>query len=920
MSRIYKSQTGVNYEGKARSQGFAPVRASDDVKAAQEYGQARIQDAQMMGQAIIRNLTLQQNAEEMQMQADRAGLQNQQVGERGALANEQLLSSQMLKSSQTMEMFGLQYQQTVDKNSLALGQLNERMSLSSNQLLDKQGLETTQMDASHKLQNFQNQFRADMANDAARWRADVASAQADFQKTSIMINGLISFAKIGVSAASEIAKAKEIRKREEQQQMQIDALLGGIGLGTEDLGNPSGLTTQEVETSSAIDTIASSETTAITNATEDLVQSNNPIEQATGLQARQETLAMQLAPIRGNVYSARSMFPVAFQEAVSSGRIRPGVQGLADAQAFTREFVQAAGLMGADKKLLAEVFAPTAMQVMQNAVVSATREHNEATLKANQISVQSRISDVTDGANTATIGQAFEIARSEAVQGNIGLTDPKLATTYTLGEMLTNLTAEGKKAEITSLRNHVYNPSTGRTLGQDFDHLFDQAEYKAEGRAIEGYNRAQRQVAITQQNLVDSFFSAETPEQKQDIINQLRGMGTEAGFKAATELQTIGTRYDPQAALQLSREYQESGVLPSKGTIETLFRDGRINQKEYNFWKDRTVEGIADGVLKPIAGTLNADIRNQIVQNSGGKADSFSGQLAGRVQAAKDAVLESLSLEVANNPDLAKDLPALRQRAIEMTANVLSRPEFRATYDPNTNSITFKNPLSKGNAIPRVAPGKEDYTSLRADQIFSPAAGIPRAAIQPSQDIIVPKSQLQADAKALLNGDTAGISNRTRLIAKNLRISPRALIDGQMRAHFGKGLSTLESLQRAQQTQPQQNTDQSANPVSPSMTGRQRTVAMGRQLLRDGFTIWQHPNFDIDRGYVPEGGARVAQRSYNSAHHHEEALDFPLSHNSEAKLDWLYNHFKRNKERFGINELLWKSAGHHDHLHVSFHQ
>ena len=59
--------------------------------------------------------------------------------------------------------------------------------------------------------------------------------------------------------------------------------------------------------------------------------------------------------------------------------------------------------------------------------------------------------------------------------------------------------------------------------------------------------------------------------------------------------------------------------------------------------------------------------------------------------------------------------------------------------------------------------------------------------------------------------------------------------------------------------------------------------------------------------------------SYNSYHNYGEALDFPLSHNSEAKLDKLSNYFKNNRSQLGVAELLWKNdPNHFDHLHVSF--
>jgi len=97
-----------------------------------------------------------------------------------------------------------------------------------------------------------------------------------------------------------------------------------------------------------------------------------------------------------------------------------------------------------------------------------------------------------------------------------------------------------------------------------------------------------------------------------------------------------------------------------------------------------------------------------------------------------------------------------------------------------------------------------------------------------------------------------------------------------------------------------------------------QAVLLGRQLLNQGYKIWQHPNFDLDKGFVPSGGSRVARRSYDSAHHYGEALDFPLSNNTPQQLDQLAAQLNANKERFGIKTVLWRTKGHQDHLHVDF--
>jgi hypothetical protein len=107
---------------------------------------------------------------------------------------------------------------------------------------------------------------------------------------------------------------------------------------------------------------------------------------------------------------------------------------------------------------------------------------------------------------------------------------------------------------------------------------------------------------------------------------------------------------------------------------------------------------------------------------------------------------------------------------------------------------------------------------------------------------------------------------------------------------------------------------------------RERTIQFAHKLLDKNNSIvpgvslkpWQHSRFNIDTGYIEAGGQRVMRRNYDSLHHSDKALDYPLSHNSAADLDKAYAFLKANQKQLGIVELFWRSAGHHDHLHVAF--
>jgi len=179
-------------------------------------------------------------------------------------------------------------------------------------------------------------------------------------------------------------------------------------------------------------------------------------------------------------------------------------------------------------------------------------------------------------------------------------------------------------------------------------------------------------------------------------------------------------------------------------------------------------------------------------------------------------------------------------------------------------------------------------------------------------------------------------SERVKLLSRKFGLRP---IDIVNRGRSLKGMDpvsptgTTESLTNNIQPADRARLNSVTNPTTQSLlraqinsgqtlegTPQQRTVALGRHLLTLGYGgIWQHEHFNYDSGYMPEGGQRVMQRSYPSAHNDESggrALDFGLQANGEAKLDQLAYYLNKNKERFGISQVLWKTSGHYDHLHV----
>lgn len=112
----------------------------------------------------------------------------------------------------------------------------------------------------------------------------------------------------------------------------------------------------------------------------------------------------------------------------------------------------------------------------------------------------------------------------------------------------------------------------------------------------------------------------------------------------------------------------------------------------------------------------------------------------------------------------------------------------------------------------------------------------------------------------------------------------------------------------------------STGKIPGKTSGYSQAVSFGKSLLSKGYKfIWQHPDFNYNRGYTGSGKERVMMRSYESYHNYGEALDIS-AYNGEGKLDALYGHLNKNRNKYGIAELLWRTKGHYDHMHIAFNK
>jgi hypothetical protein len=88
-------------------------------------------------------------------------------------------------------------------------------------------------------------------------------------------------------------------------------------------------------------------------------------------------------------------------------------------------------------------------------------------------------------------------------------------------------------------------------------------------------------------------------------------------------------------------------------------------------------------------------------------------------------------------------------------------------------------------------------------------------------------------------------------------------------------------------------------------------IEVGKMLLARGLQVGMNSFFQYGKGFLPGGGGYIGTHSKDSLHYKNRALDVS---GTTAQLDAAYAALKGSNP----TELLWRTAGHYDHLHVAY--
>ena len=219
--------------------------------------------------------------------------------------------------------------------------------------------------------------------------------------------------------------------------------------------------------------------------------------------------------------------------------------------------------------------------------------------------------------------------------------------------------------------------------------------------------------------------------------------------------------------------------------------------------------------------------------------------------------------------------------------------------------------------IKKVWKDVTDFTSRQWDKVVKVWDGVKMAftkfglwmkikALRFVLDIVEPFSHLPGsmgkwarDAKDRINPELDKVLRKVEAIDRAARKAARAKYNIHFITNAARVKSNIEDMTAAARG--------ASGDFGSGGFGRTSLVALGRQLQSMGFQVGEHPAFGgVSGGHVP-----------GSYHYQGRALDinWPGGGGMEMrKLDWLNS---RLRSMPGVKELLWRTAGHFDHLHVA---
>ena len=457
------------------------------------------------------------------------------------------------------------------------------------------------------------------------------SNQVSNTKTQLIgstINSLLNFGGSVIKYGQEVKAAEAVAEQERIDAQEIDFQNSAV------FGDnfwSGGEVSDEVEAvSDATDASYVAQAQSLGDTANEIQAGGTPEDNFVAEQVRGMSAWSQTAGSRQNVYAARTQYPAFLAEAQANGLIRPGAEGYSDIQRLTSKFGRAAGLNMADPKLVAQVFSRSALGAAQNTLTAVTNKAASEMKEAREAQVNSQISVLVDsvpkGSSSESMGQMWEQANAENVNGNFFGRKSGVSNRDTTIKVAESLAAQGKTAELLKLKDYAPNPDTPNlTLGKQYADVFQEQVIKSRQAQRAEYNLGKGELNRRAESLVNDYWSGDpSPEALRQTEQALREINTPESRRLADSLVQEGYNYDPDVARDVARRRGTENEA-SQAEIKDLVSKGVLTPQQgreaLKYAPDAQLQTKIDEGIKLYA--PEKGIKSAITAGEGGRSVEF---------------------------------------------------------------------------------------------------------------------------------------------------------------------------------------------------------------------------------------------------------------------------------------------------------
>lgn len=647
-------------------------------------------------------------------------------------------------------------------------------------------------DSERQQENIRMMARADARQaklDTAQMQAEADAGNRQFATNKAIVSGIASLSGSAASWAKESVANQERREEEEQKRLEIDQQLDAIGYSSGVVDIPQ----EEFDANDDLAVQARAEASAINETAKGLQQENTPESNSVANMLQQGSAFKQLESIDGNAYAARSAHASYLQEALRSlpDSEKPRTAGEARdlMLKLNRSFLKQSGVMG-NRALVAKVLAPTMLANTQNQVSTLVTAGVKADQANNTISLTNDINTIVKSSAPAT--DVWRFAADGFANSNVGYTGYSEASNLgALDEVLKAAIADKDITLIEQLRNVPKGPGLP-TLGEEYGYKLDEALDKARDKGISEHRRVKSESSMATYETLSSYYDDPSPENRQKAHDALIAQGSPESLAAAQRISGAGINLDIELAADIQKRTVDGNPY-SNDELQGFLDAGRITDEQYKqaAKNDKTIKlgkqvkaGITAARSKLDSALTGNTVDGSPPLSSSQLSGSMKAEIGQRQLNFRLDLQSRLVEKLKGEPGLANDPNQLNSFIFEEAEKLLDSPEYKLTFQSDGGWSFVGEQTNKGVSLKTlstftIAGGQQNFRGVSATEVFE-SLRVPKAMIDPTEDLLIERSVLKEDAKAILSGNAGGVSANTAAWAHKLGIAPKALIDAQL--------------------------------------------------------------------------------------------------------------------------------------------